>query len=157
MTEINEKIIDSLKTTINDLLIRMGISGKIFTKITPGVKETISFNIKTLDANILIGQNGENLSAFQHLVRTLFRRKYGQSIPFYIDINNYRKDKERRLVNLARSKANQVKKTGQEVVLHPMPAYERRLIHLFLANEKQITTESKGKEPNRRVIIKPSA
>jgi len=157
MPEINEKTIDILKEIIAEVLKKMGILGTIVSKITYSSdgKEQISLNIKTLDAHILIGRRGENLIALEHLVRVLFRKKNKQLIPFVLDINNYKKEKEERLQSIAHFAAAKVKKTGKEVVLRPMPAYDRRIIHLFLAHEKQLTTESKGKEPNRQIVIKP--
>lgn len=157
MPEINEKIIDLLKEIINEVLEKMGISGTIFSKITSSSdgKEQISFNIKTLDADILIGRGGENLIALQHLIRILFRKKSEELIPFALDVNNYKKEKEEKLQSIAHFAAIKAKRTGQEVILRPMPSYDRRIIHLFLAQEKELTTESVGEEPNRKVVVKP--
>jgi spoIIIJ-associated protein len=157
MAEINENTIDLLKETINEVLAKMGVSGTIFSKITESSEgeETITLNIKTLDADILIGRNGDNLFALQHLIRILFRKKNGEIIPFILDINNYKKEKEERLQGIAQFAAEKVKKTGKEVALRPMPAYERRIIHVFLAREKQLITESEGEDPNRRIVVRP--
>lgn len=157
MSEINEKTIDLLKEIINEVLKKMGVSGTIFSKIieTDDGKEQILLNIKTLDADILIGRGGENLFALQHLIRVLFRKKSKDLIPFMLDINNYKKEKEEKLQSIAHFAAAKAKRTGKKVILRPMPACDRRIIHLFLAQEKELTTESIGEEPNRKVVIKP--
>ncbi len=73
-----------------------------------------------------------------------------------MDINDYKKKKIQYLKELAKSIAEEVVLTQKEKILSPMPAYERRVIHLELSERKDIATESIGKEPERRVIIRPS-
>jgi spoIIIJ-associated protein len=76
---------------------------------------------------------------------------------FYIDIDisGYKKKKIEYLKELARSIADEVSLTKKEIILDPMPSFERRIIHLELASRPDVTTESIGKEPKRRVVIKP--
>lgn len=155
MSEINEKSVELLQNTIEGLLNKMNIEGKISTKITEDKeKEIIVLNIETNDGRLLIGPRGKNLSAFQHLARVLLARQNNNFlIPFTIDVNNYKKDKERYLKNLAKELAQRVKQTKKEIAMEPMPAHERRIVHLFLSNF-DVSTESVGEEPNRRIIIK---
>ncbi|MCD6402414.1 hypothetical protein J7L36_00985, partial [bacterium] len=72
-----------------------------------------------------------------------------------LDINKYKKKKTEYLKELANSVADQVALTKKEKVLPPMQAFERRIIHLELADRSDVTTESIGKEPERRVVVKP--
>lgn len=170
MSEVNEKNIELLKEIIDQVLKKMGVEGTIFARIIEAYenqasfgsrladdekssKEIIVFNIKTVDANILIGHNGENLLALQHLIRILARKKDSESIPFAIDINNYKKEKGEKLEGLAKIAADRARKTGRRVILRPMPSYERRMLHLFLSKEVDLTTESEGEEPNRRITV----
>lgn len=159
MLEVNEKTIESLQKVVENLLLNMGIQNKMFTKIVESEgKEIIGLNIETEEANLLIGEHGSNLAALQHLARILFARTNNNEIvPFVIDINNYKTEKERYLKNLAKSLAEKVKVTKKESVLPPMKPYERRIIHLFLSSDQEIVTQSEGEEPYRKIIIKLAA
>jgi len=119
--------------------------------------EAVPINLKTDDPQILIGEGGQTLVEIQHLLKVILKRKISE--PFYIDldINDYKKKKIEYLKELARSIADEVALTKKEEQLAPMPAYARRIIHLELAGRQDVTTESLGQEPERRVVIKPSS
>ncbi len=110
--------------------------------------------------NILIGEHGNNLSALEHLVKKIIKKRHGGkddegAISFTLDINDYRM---RRLGDLKldiKDAAKQVRVSGHEVPLRPMSSFERRMVHLLLAEYPDIATESVGREPARRVVIKP--
>lgn len=157
MLEINEKTIESLQNIIKILLEKMSVKGKIFTKIIESDnKESIYVNVRTPDADLLIGSGGTNLSAFQHLIRILFARaNKNEIVPFILDINGYKTEKEKHLKNMALAFAHKAKIMKKEIIMPPMQAYERRIVHLALSEDKEIKTESQGEEPNRKIIIKP--
>jgi len=117
--------------------------------------ETVPINLKTDDPQILIGEGGQTLVEIQHLLKVILKRKILE--PFYIDldIDDYKKKKIEYLKELARSVADEVALTKKEKQLAPLPAYARRIIHLELAGRQDVTTESLGQEPERRVVIKP--
>ena len=156
MSNINPQTIDSVKAVISNMLIKMGACGRISARLYEHEgKETIAVNIDTSDAKILIGQAGENLMAFQRMAWLLFKKQNKEeSLPFIVDVNNYRQEKEERLKSLARSAALKVRRTKEREVLRPMSAYDRRIIHTFLADEEDLTTESIGEEPERKVVVK---
>jgi spoIIIJ-associated protein len=116
---------------------------------------TLPINLKTDDPQILIGEKGQTLIELQYLLKIILKRKISE--PFFIDldIDGYKKKKNEYLKELARSTADEVALTKKEKSLAPMPAYERRIIHLELADRQDVTTESIGQEPERKVIIKP--
>jgi len=118
--------------------------------------ETIPVKIKTEEPKILIGQNGQTLIEIQRLLKAILRRRFPEE-QFYIDldINDYKKKKAEYLRETARFLADEVVLTKKEKTLEPMPAYERRIIHLELADRKDIITQSIGEEPERRVAIRP--
>ena len=115
---------------------------------------TLPINLKTDEPQILIGEGGQTLVEIQHLLKTILKRKIQE--PFFIDldINGYKKKKIEYLKESAKSVADEVALTKKEKSLAPMPAYERRIIHLELAGRQDVTTESIGQEPERRVIIR---
>ncbi|MEX1064086.1 MAG: R3H domain-containing nucleic acid-binding protein [Candidatus Paceibacterota bacterium] len=110
------------------------------------------------DLSMLIGKNGQNLSAFEHIIRLVATRKLdinGADFNFIIDVNDYRKSRTNYLVGLAKDAAQRVIQTRRAEALLPMSSYERRLVHTELAANKEIQTESIGQEPRRRIIVKP--
>ncbi len=118
---------------------------------------TFFINLETQEPRILIGERGETLFEIQHLLKTILKRKIGIKEPFYLDldINDYKRKKITYLKETARTLAQEVVLTKKEKVLPVMPAYERRIIHLELASDPNVTTESIGQGPERRVVIRP--
>jgi len=116
---------------------------------------TFPVNLKTEEPQILIGEGGQTLSEIQHLLKAILKRKFKENFYIDLDINGYKKKKIEYLKELAKSAAEEVTLTKKEKILSPMPAYERRIIHLELAGRSDVTTESIGREPERKLIIKP--
>jgi spoIIIJ-associated protein len=103
----------------------------------------------------LIGRKGERLSALQHLVNLMLSRRTGQWTRVLVDVEDYRGRRERQLVDLASRAAERVIETGKMLQLEPMPALERRWIHIALRDNDGVSTQSIGEEPNRRVVVLP--
>lgn len=103
----------------------------------------------------LIGRKGERLSALQHLVNLMLSRRTGQWTRVLVDVEDYRGRRERQLMDLASRAAEKVAETGKMLQLEPMPALERRWIHLALRDNDAVSTQSIGEEPNRRVVVLP--
>ncbi len=101
----------------------------------------------------LIGRKGERLSALQHLVNLLLSRRMGEWTRVLVDVEDYRGRRERQLRELASRAADRVEETGRMLQLEPMPALERRWVHLALRDRPGIATQSIGEEPNRRVVV----
>jgi len=119
--------------------------------------ETIHINLETEEPQILIGEGGKTLSEIQHLLKAILRKKIQEVFYIDLDINNYKKKKTEYLKEMARNAADEVSLIKKEKILPPMPAYERRIIHLELSNRSDVTTESTGEEPERKVVIKPKS
>jgi spoIIIJ-associated protein len=122
---------------------------------------TLFVSLKTDEPQIMIGEGGQTLMEIQHLLKVVLRKKLAPSSEtvFHVDldINNYKKKKKEYLKELARTTADEVALTKKEKILPPMPAYERRVVHMELADRTDIATESSGEEPERKIIIKPAA
>jgi spoIIIJ-associated protein len=101
----------------------------------------------------LIGRKGERLSALQHLVNLMLSRRMGEWTRVLVDVEDYRGRRERQLRDLATRAAARVEETGKMIQLEPMPALERRWIHLALRDHPQVATQSIGEEPNRRIVV----
>ena len=105
----------------------------------------------------LIGRKGERLSALQHLVNLMLSKEIGSWTRVLVDVEDYRGRRERQLRELAERAAARVVETGKMLQLEPMPALERRWIHLTLRDHAGVATQSIGEEPNRRVVLVPRA
>lgn len=103
----------------------------------------------------LIGRKGERLSALQHLVNLMLSKRMGEWTRVLVDVEDYRGRRERQLRELATRAAGRVAETGRMLQLEPMPALERRWIHLALRDDPAVVTQSVGEEPNRRVVVLP--
>ena len=133
-------------------------------KFIEQIKEKLSYEI-TLDngivevkmagenAGFLIGYRGEALYAMQTLLTSVANRGIDARIILRLDIENYKEKRIKTLENLARKTAETVIKTGKTITLEPMQAYERKIIHSALQDNKKISTESTGVEPRRRIVI----
>jgi spoIIIJ-associated protein len=104
----------------------------------------------------LIGDRGENIDAIQYLANTLLNINVEDNLQgsFNIEIDGYRHRRYRELFELTQNAAQQVRETGEEVALKSLSSAERRQIHTFLKDAEDLETESRGQEPDRRLIIK---
>lgn len=109
-------------------------------------------------ASVLIGHHGDTLEAFQYLVNLAANKKDDEERQYTritVNIENYREKREETLRKLASKMAAKVKKSGRNIALEPMNAYERRIIHAEIQKIEGVSTNSVGSEGNRRVIIFP--
>ncbi|PIQ07406.1 MAG: hypothetical protein COW72_00460 [Candidatus Nealsonbacteria bacterium CG18_big_fil_WC_8_21_14_2_50_37_10] len=152
---ISQENLETIKKTTKEFFKKTTFEVEI--EFLPQKDETFPINLKTDDPQILIGEGGQTLGEIQHLLKAILKRKISE--PFFIDLDivGYKKKKIEYLKELARSMADEVALTKKEKQLAPLPAYARRIIHLELAGRQDVTTESIGQEPERRVVIKPSS
>jgi spoIIIJ-associated protein len=148
--------LEKIKIIIEVLLEKLNVRGEVeFMETGEGTR----FLIKTYEGSLLIGENGQNLLALNHLVKKIAERDLNGSddekIIFSLDVNDYQAKKIDDLKNLARLNAQRVRYFKKEITLKPMTSFERRIIHAVLTESPDITTESVGEEPNRKVVIKP--
>ena len=111
--------------------------------------------IKVEEPKILIGQGGIVLNTIQKLLSKILKKQNKGEFFVDLDINEYKEKKYTYLKEMANSIADEVALSKKEKELEPMPAYQRRIIHLELAKRNDVSTESIGEEPERRIIIKP--
>jgi len=107
------------------------------------------------DLGLLIGRRGTTLAALQYMVNVMVNRKMGTRVLVNIDAEHYKRRREETLRGLARRMADRVRQTSRSITLEPMPAAERRIIHLVLAEDELVTTGSVGEGESRKVVIYP--
>ena len=105
------------------------------------------------NTNSLIGYRGETLNALQTLLSSIANKEIEEKVRVILDISGYKDKRKKVLEELADKISKTVIKTGKRVTLEPMPAYERKIIHSRLQNNKKVTTESIGEEPHRRIVV----
>jgi len=112
--------------------------------------------IETPDSRFMIGREGETLRSLNHLVRKIAEKSVGQEeiANIFVDVNGYQKKRFDSLKNIAHMMAERAKYFKSNIEIDPMPANERRIIHMFLEGIPDIKTESEGYGPTRRVVIK---
>lgn len=115
----------------------------------------IMVDVRGDDLSILIGRRAETLNALQYISSLIVSKELGKPLSLVIDVEGYRARREGQIRQLARRMAEQAVKTGRRQVLEPMPANERRIIHLELRDNENVVTESIGEEPRRKVTILP--
>jgi spoIIIJ-associated protein len=118
-------------------------------------KTPVLVDVRGNDLSILIGPRAETLNALQYIASLIVGKELGHSIPMVVDVEGYRKRREQQIRQLARRVADQAIKTGRRQILEPMPANERRLVHIELRDNPNVTTQSVGEEPRRKVTIIP--
>lgn len=106
------------------------------------------------DSRFLIGQHGSNLYALEHIIRSILH-KNGIVERVSVDINDYKEDKDRMICNIARDAADQAYREKKPVILRPMNAYERRVVHMTISADERVESESIGEGEDRKVVIKP--
>ncbi len=141
--------LDTVKSKITELFGQMGFDVQIFERQEEG--RTV-LNLKTSDAQILIGKQGANLEALQHVIRLLVRNQ--EIPPFAIDIDDYKEKRGVYLKEIARKAAAQARSSHRAVALFPMSAQERRIVHNYLSLFADLTSQSQGVDPNRRIVIR---
>ena len=149
----NQDNLKKIKEITEEFFQKMTIDVEVEALLLPD--SIVSINLKMEEPRILIGERGQTLAEVQHLLRAVLRKKISE--PFFIDLDilGYKKKKAEYLKELARSLADEVALTKKEKQLDPMPAYERRIIHLELANRSDVVTESIGQGPERYIAVKP--
>ena len=144
---------------VEALLEKMDMKATVEVSLTPpddltGRQMTV-LNISGDDLGLLIGARGETLDSLQHLSRLMAGHKMRQRANFVIDVEGYRERRQQALARMAERMGKKAVDRGRPVTLEPMPAYERRIIHMTLREDPQVRTESTGEGDRRRVRIYP--
>ncbi len=136
-----------------EFLSQLGFGSEILVQVQFDT-DTNMYQIlfETSKPSLLIGYHGETLSAIQRVLGYHLNKKFGEWINLSLNVNDYRERRESSVFALADSIAAKVISTGQPQSLPPMPANERRLVHLRLAEHPELTTSSEG-IGNRRMVI----
>ncbi len=156
MSDIIQQNKEKIAAMIRKIVGFMNLDCQVEIREESGLEsKTTVVSVYTPDnVRFIIGKNGQNLKAFEHLVRAVLL-KSNDSRNIVVDINDYKKSRASFVVDVAKQAVSRVRNTQKAEVLTPMSAYERRIVHMELAAYPDVATESIGDEPQRRIVIKP--
>jgi spoIIIJ-associated protein len=159
LTEDDEEAQDVSQAIVGELLDRMGIEAQVTARWAPEIEpdgaRPLLVDVRGRDLSVLIGRRGETLAALQYITRLIVAKELDHLVPLVIDVEGYRARRERQLRQLARRMAGQAVETGRTMTLEPMPANERRIVHIELREHAEVFTESIGEGDQRKVTIVP--
>ena len=150
---------DIIKVTsdiLDNLISKMGVS--VVTSLKQVEREDLGgpvFELEGDDSGLLIGRRGETLRALQFIVKFMVSRQLNERANLLIDVEGYQDRRYNQLTTLAQRVAGQVARSGRPFTLEPMPPNERRIVHMALADNAEVSTESTGTGDHRQVIIRP--
>jgi len=147
------------RETVSELLTRMGIHAQVEARWGEPVEEgrirPLHVDIHGDDLSILIGRRAETLTALQYIARLIVGKELQRPVAVLLDVEGYRARREQQIRRLARRMASQAIETGRTLTLEPMPANERRIVHIELRDDPNVETESVGEGKRRKVTIVP--
>ena len=118
-------------------------------------EEQIRLNISSNGSGLLIGKRGQTLHSLQFIVNKIYNRQASKKIYIIVDTENYRERRRKALTEVALNLGNRAKKSGKPATSSPLSAYDRRIIHLALKDDRRVRTKSKGDGPLRKVVVFP--
>jgi spoIIIJ-associated protein len=145
--------VEVAKEVLETLVKLMKITAEVSVLQANTGELPVTLNIEGEDLGVLIGRRGQALASLQHVVRLIVAEKLKVWVPINVDIAGYKKRRYESLQNLALRLAEQVKRNRRLIMLEPMPADERRIIHLALTDHPDVTTQSMGEGDMRKVAI----
>lgn len=157
--EDDNEVLEITKATVEELLSRMGVNASVEAHWgeadEPGKIRPLLVDVNGGDLSLLIGRRGETLSALQYITRLIVGKETRMPVAVIVDVEGYRARREQTLRRLARRMAEQAVERQRTMTLEPMPANERRIIHIELRDNPDVTTESVGEGNRRKVTVIP--
>jgi spoIIIJ-associated protein len=145
---------------LRELIARMGIDAEVVVREPETAADGLGrasavLDIDGEDLGLLIGRRGSTLAAVQYMVNVMVTRKMSSRVLVTVDAEHYHRRREETLQGLARRMADRARQSRRPITLEPMPANERRIIHLALSNDNAVQTGSVGMGDERKVVIRP--
>lgn len=155
----NSNLTSVVEETINELLGMLKIEGNIIVNLEQGSQDepiqSFRVNIETVESGLLIGYHGETINSLQLLLGVILYKKTGNWVRVILDVGGYRQMREDSIREMVERMVAEVERTGQEVELPMLTPLERRIVHVMLAKNEKVISESHGEGKDRRLSIKP--
>lgn len=152
--KIDKDSLKVIKGIVDELLKLLEVEVKPVIEEKDGL---INIQLQTDNPGILIGYHGDTLASLQIMLSMMVYRKLGTWVKILVDVGDYRERRKETLDKMALSAAQKVKFSGQDYAFPPMSSGDRRIIHLALSENPDVTTESQGEGFERRVVVKSKA
>lgn len=143
---------EQVKNLTREFMEQMGEN--VSVEITEG-GDFDEIDLSVSDAKMLIGEKGHNLDALECVIRVFLASKLKEPYRFVLDVNSYRRQKSGAIKEIAQKAAKKAKLFQRAIVLNPMSASERRVVHMELSTDPDVLTESAGEGEQRKVVVKP--
>lgn len=143
------------KPLIKDLLNGLGFNEHTVSYQENDDYQAVQIDLPSNQSGLLIGNRGETIDALQTLLNLMLNPTQGDFIPVQVNVNDYRQKRHQALKDLGDRAAQQAAAENQEIILPPLPSHERRLVHLHLESNENVTTYSEGSGRARRLIVRP--
>ncbi len=143
-----------VKDTTDELLKLLGIEGSV--EINFG-NETVDIVLDTPDSGVVIGRHGDILESLQLVLSIVISKKLNQFLRISLEVGDYKKNREEWLKNAALDAKDKAINQGREITLPELKAWERRIVHLTLKDDKEVISESVGEGRDRVLIIRPKS
>ncbi len=156
--EAEEPLLERSEEVVNKLLELMHLDAKATARYDDPDREgrkSVYVEVKGKDLGVLIGRRGKTIDAFQRISALIVSKEMSRWVRLSIDVEGHRSRREEQLRRMAEKIAQQVIKSGRSQSLEPMPANERRIVHMSLQNSPDVVTNSTGEDPQRKVVIEP--
>ncbi|TSC72304.1 MAG: RNA-binding protein [Parcubacteria group bacterium Gr01-1014_38] len=152
----DDDLLTRVEQATKEFLVVMGMPGEVVCRDRRQDEHSCLWvEILSSESRFLIGERGATLGALEHVLRRLLRGVVGDAVRIVVDVNAYRARHADLLRRRAREAARRACATRRAVILEPMTAADRLVIHLTLASEADVMTESVGEDPERRVVVRP--
>jgi len=147
---VNETLTKQIADFVQSVVSAMGVVLTVTIEESP---EGTRINLEGEDGGVLIRRGGEGLQALQHVVATAFRRQLGDDTRVVVDCNGFRRDKDAEIKQMARYMAEKARSSGMPQEMGPLNPYERRIVHIAIAEDPTVSSESIGDAFMKTVII----
>ncbi|MDO8474109.1 MAG: R3H domain-containing nucleic acid-binding protein [bacterium] len=149
---MTKESLDIIEHVTREFLGKLGVEGEI--RVESNQEGEVSVEVTLQEPQLFIGERGQTMFEISHILKALVRRKIEEPVRLAFDINDYQKNKEQYLRELARTTADEVVLSKKDKELPAMTPGERRIVHLELAERQDVVSESVGEGPERHVVVK---
>ena len=154
----HDPLLDHTESVVSKMLHLLNLEAQVSANYGASERDgrrNIHVDIRGNDLSVLIGRRSETLTAFQYVASLIVGKETQQFVQLTVDVEGFRDRREKQLIQMAKRMADQVSQSGRRQTLEPMPAGERRIIHIALRDHPDVKTESTGDDPYRKVTIVP--
>jgi len=148
----DESELEEAKEILENILGHIQIPTKVEATWEEG---RIKLDISSNGSGLLIGKRGQTLHSLQYIVNKIYNRRAARKVHILVDTENYRQRRREALTEVALNLGNRAKKSGKPAASSPLSAYDRRIIHLTLKDDRRVRTKSKGDGMMRKVVVFP--